>query len=91
MPKIRFYTNDEEFWRINIEEGEPCEMLNKGSRISVKGLKDLSQDHLMHHAMILNYMKKTVFMGIIDEINCSTGIAIVDNDGAKVQVHMETV
>jgi Copper amine oxidase N-terminal domain/Domain of unknown function (DUF5666) len=89
-PKIRFYSDSKEYWSINIAESEPCDRLTKGSKISLKGIKDRSQDHLMHHALIYNYMKKVVFIGVIDEINCATGHVTVDKNGAKLTVNLET-
>ncbi|HPI83577.1 MAG TPA: copper amine oxidase N-terminal domain-containing protein [Caldisericia bacterium] len=88
-PDIRFYTNNEEYWTVFIAEGEPCKELYKGVKISLKGLRDHSQDHLMHDGLIYNYMQKQIRVGVIDDIDCSTGRLTVNSDGQILDVVLE--
>jgi len=90
-PQIRLLTDYGEYWRINIRSDQPCDKLDAGMTVTIKGIRDLAQDHLMHHAYILNLMRKKVIVGVIEEILCLEGKALIlDNAGAVWEVFLQT-
>jgi len=90
-PGIRFMDSTGEYWKVNIREDQPCDLLDNGMEITLKGVLDLSQDHLMHKAEILDLMRPKVIYGTIDDISCSEGkLVVVDKANSYWEVVMET-
>lgn len=80
-----------EFWTINLKDGEPCDKIVSGMVLTFKGKKDPSRTHLLMQAIVLESLLPKVSVGSIDEIFCDQGKLVLIEDGGGVRtVNVET-
>lgn len=89
-PQLRIFTDDGEFWRVNMKEGQPCDKLSAGMWLTLIGTPDAAQDHLMNKGVVMNLIQPKLIVGFVDDILCDSGKLIVaDKANALWEVQMQ--
>lgn len=76
-PQLRVFTDDGEFWKVNLRTDQPCEKMSSGMWMTIIGIPDNAQDHLMNKGVVMNLVQPKKIVGFVDDILCDSGRLIV--------------